>query len=91
MGCSKKKIWDLKDRDYSNTQIWGAMDVDWENEHKLNSVFFYFFRFDNYQKGLENNHIMLSTFGIKSNIQILEEIEWWFNVCIGVYSDVEFN
>jgi len=67
-------------------------DLTWSNEYKLHySVPSYLFRFENFNKGLKNEHIMKSTFGRKSLKEIKEEINYWFNNCIGAYNQIEFN
>lgn len=81
--------WEEKDITY---QEWGRMNFDWSNYYKLKySVPSYFFRLDNYMKGLKNKHIMKSTFGLKSNAEIKKEIDWWFERCIGAYCQIIYK
>ena len=48
--------------DYSYTE-WGNLKLDWSNRYTVKySVESYLFRYNNYQKGLNNKHIMKSTF-----------------------------
>jgi hypothetical protein len=61
----------------------------WKNQHKLSCIESYFFRYDNYLKGLKNPHILKSTFGIKSIDDIEKEINYWFDKCVGAYSYIE--
>ena len=90
MNTIKNKIWELKKEITYNE--WGKLDVDWGNEYKLKyTVFSYFFRYNNYNEGLKNEHILKSTFGRKSIIEIKQEIEWWYRECIGAYSDIELQ
>tara|TARA_R110000851_G_scaffold330678_1_gene503772 strand:+ start:300 stop:569 length:270 start_codon:yes stop_codon:yes gene_type:complete len=73
-------------------QEWGKMDFDWSNYYKLDeSIHSYFFRYDNFIKGLENDHIIKSTFGKKHLLDIKDEIEWWFDKCIGAYNKIEYE
>lgn len=71
-------------------QEWGCMDFDWLNYYKVTyNVESYLWRYDNYLKGIDNHHILKSTFG-KSNIEdIKKEIELWFNNCLGAYNTIE--
>lgn len=83
------KPWEKRKISY---QEWGKLDFDWENEYKLNyTVESYLFRFTNYHKGLKNPTILKSTFGKKSKEDILKEIDYWFNKCIGAYNQIELK
>lgn len=83
-----KYPWEIKEISYSE---WGKMEFDWCNFHKVNTcVPSYFFRYDNYIKGLKNKHITKSVFGTKSICSIEQEIEWWFNRCVGAYTAIEY-
>ena len=86
--CKKLKYWENHPKK-RNTKEWIDMPVDWLNEHKLGCVNDYFFRYDNFIKGEVNEHIMKSTFGRKSKHEIEIEIYFWFDKCIGVYSEIE--
>lgn len=68
------------------------MDFDWSNQYKVYySIPSYFFRLENYHEGLINEHIMKSTFGMKSHNEIIKEIIYWFNNCVGAYSEIEYD
>ena len=88
--CRKEKYW-ITHPKKRNTKEWCEMPIDWLNEHKLGSVDCYFFRYDNLIKGKENNFILKSVFGRRSNEEINEEINWWYSMCIGVYSEIKLN
>lgn len=75
-----------------NTKEWNNLNVDWGNEYKLTyTVESYLFRFVNYKKGLDNSHILKSTFGKKSIRDIEKEIAYWFLKCIGAYNEIDLN
>ena len=62
--------------------------VDWGNEYKLcYSVESYFFRYNNYNKYLESGNLFIkkSSFGVLTDKEIKEEIDWWFKQCVGAY------
>ncbi len=70
---------------------WGTLDWDWENQAKLDKwIAAYFFRYDNYYKGLTNKHIIKSVFGQKPEDEIKKEIDWWYNECIGAYTQIKY-
>lgn len=82
----KKKPWEIKKFTYSE---WAKMDYDWNNEYKVkHNVESYLFRYENFISGNVNSQIMKSTFGVKNNIEIRKEIEYWFDACIGAYSEI---
>ena len=84
MNC--KKIYNFDNISYSD---WSKLDVDWTNQSKLdNSIPSYFFHLNGYKKGLVNNHILKSVFGLKKKAEILEDIRWWFNNCRGAYNEI---
>jgi hypothetical protein len=83
--CKKPKPWELKKYNYLE---WGEMNHDWHNESKLSFVDSYFFRYDNYIKAKNNEFIIKSVFGNQHPKEIQMEIQWWFNACIGVYSQI---
>lgn len=81
--------WETREISYSE---WGKMDFDWVNQYKLDhGIPSYFFRYDNYKKGLTNEHILKSTFGRKTIAEINLEIEKWFNINIGAYTRIEYD
>jgi len=81
-----KYPWEESKISYSE---WNKLDFDWGNSYKITyTVPSYFFRYENYIKGLENDHIMKSTFGKKSIREIKDEINWWFKKCIGAYTEI---
>jgi len=89
MAKRAKYPWEIKNLTYTE---WVKMDFDWNNHVKIDKwIPAYFFRYDNYQKGLENDHIMKSTFGRKKIIEIKEEIENWYNINIGAYTKIEYE
>lgn len=88
MAIKEKYPWEKHEIPYSE---WGKMDFDWANEYKTSyNVPSYFFRYDNYLKGLKNHHVMKSTFGIKGIDDIEKEIDYWFKACIGAYTKIEY-
>jgi hypothetical protein len=88
---AKKAKFPWETKNYSYQEL-GKMDFDWGNYNKLQQIIeSYFFRHDNFIKGLENDHIMKSTFGKKSMIGIKAEIQWWFDKCIGAYNTIEYE
>lgn len=81
--------WDVKDLTYRE---FGSLNYDWLNSYKVSkTVQSYLFRYDGYNKGLTNEYIMKSTFGRLHISDILKEIDYWFNKCIGAYSEIEIN
>lgn len=86
----KYKYWELN-RKCRTTKEWCEMPIDWLNEHKLKAVDSYFFRYDNLEIGKANEFIIKSVFGNKSMFEINKEINWWFNKCIGVYSEIKIE
>lgn len=85
--CRKLKVWETKDVSYSD---WSKLNVDWRNESKLeNSIPAYFFCYDNFNTN--NKYIIKSVFGTKSDIDIIEDINKWFNICIGAYNEIDFK
>jgi hypothetical protein len=84
-----KDPWEVKNLSY---QEWGNMDFDWNNHAKVHKwIPAYFFRYNNYKKGLENEHIIKSTFGMKHEQHIQKEIQRWFSICVGAYSVIELE
>ena len=56
MAKRAKFPWELKKLTYAE---WGNLDFDWVNQSKINKwIPSYFFRYENYHKGLENEYIM---------------------------------
>ncbi len=90
MSCNKLKYWELNPKKRNLTE-WNDMPVDWVNESKLDWVKSYFFRYDNYILGKKNMFILKSTFGNKSDIEIKEDINKWFSICVGAYSETTIN
>lgn len=89
MAKKAKYPWEIKKLTYTE---WGKMDFDWSNQAKIDKwIPAYFFRYDNYHKGLKNNHIMKSTFGKKNLIEIEAEIERWYNINLGAYTEIEYE
>ena len=88
--CRKEKHW-IKYPKKRDTYEWKLMSVDWLNECRLDYVETYFRLLENFEAGLKNEHIMLSTFGRKPIRLIKEYIQVWFNDCVGTYSEIEFN
>ena len=89
MAKRAKYPWEIKKLTYTE---WGNMDFDWNNQAKIDKwIHAYFFRYENYHKGLENDHIMKSTFGRKTIIEIKAEIEKWYNINIGAYTKIEYE
>ena len=86
--CKKEKKWSVKVFSY---QEWAKMNHDWANESKLGFVESYFFRYDNFIKGQNNEFIMKSVFGNKHPTEIKIELDKWFFNCIGTYSEIELN
>tara|TARA_R110000772_G_scaffold17946_3_gene50007 strand:+ start:151104 stop:151505 length:402 start_codon:yes stop_codon:yes gene_type:complete len=84
----KKYPWEEKEISYSE---WGSMDFDWTNYYKVSFVVgCYQHRYNNYHKGLKNEHIMRSTFGRKEIWQIKAEINDWFTNSIGANNEIEY-
>ena len=84
-----QKPWEIKKLTY---QEWGQNKHDWENEYKLMySVESYFFRYDNFIKGNESDVILRSVFGNKNYEDIVKDIKYWFNKCIGAYNVINLN
>ena len=87
--CKKPKPWEIRKYTY---QEWGKMDFDWLNEHKLDqTIVCYFWRIENYEKGQKNEHILRSTFGMKTEYEIQQEIQYWFNASVGAYNEIELT
>ena len=87
MATKAKYPWD--DREVSYRE-WHEMDFDWQNKYKLdNCVESYFFRYNAYIKGLSNEYIIKSVFGVKSKEEIEKEIDYWFNASIGAYNNIQ--
>ena len=84
----KEKYW-IKHKKNRTLQEWSNMPVDWNNEAKLKTVNVYLWMYGNFIKGKENEFILKSTFGKKSKHAIIEELELWYNRCIGAYSEIE--
>ena len=89
--CIKAKSWENHPKKKWTTQEWNALYVDWRNESKLDAVDSYFFRFDNLSRGRENKFIRLSVFGRKTITEIEQEINWWFYLCLGTYSEIDIE
>ena len=66
------------------------MPVDCKNESKLSAVESYLFRYDGLKKGLSNEVILRSIFGRKAIGEIEKELIWWYDRCVGVYSEIEY-
>ena len=76
--------------DYSYNE-WGNLGLDWSNRYKVKyCVEAYLFRQSNYLKGLNNKYIMKSTFGLMSYKSIEQDIELWYNKCIGAYNQIKY-
>lgn len=76
---------------YSYTE-WSNLKLDWSNRYTVKySVESYLFRYNNYQKGLSNKHIMKSTFGVMSHKSINRDIKMWYNRCIGAYNEIKYD
>lgn len=89
MAKKKKYPWEVNKISYSE---WGRMDFDWLNHSKVhNTVQSYLFRYNNYHKGLTNDHIMKSTFGRMSHSGIKEELKKWYDRAIGAYTAIEYE
>lgn len=89
MAKKAKYPWEIRKISYSE---WGKMDFDWANQYKVDyTCESYFFRYDNYHKGLLNEHIMKSTFGKMSITDIKKEINNLFEKCIGAYTLIEYE
>lgn len=83
------KPWETRTHTYIE---WSKMDYDWKNHYKIEqTVVSYLWRYNNYLEGLKNPHIMKSTFGLKNDRDIKEEIAWWFNRCIGAHNTITFK
>lgn len=63
----------------------------WINEHKKWAAENYLWRVRQYERGLENEHIMKSTFGHMSPEQILSDIKYWFNASLGVHTQITYK
>ena len=89
MAKRAKYPWETKKLTYTE---WGRMDFDWNNHYTVTrTIPSYFFRYDNYLKGLKNEFVLKSTFGRKTQIEIIEEIQWWFDQCLGAYTQIEYE
>ncbi len=81
--------WEIKKLTYKE---WSIINFDWDNQSKIDKwIPAYLFRYNNYQKGLKNKHILKSTFGRKTIIEIKEEIEMFYKICIGAYTKIEYK
>lgn len=60
----------------------------WSDLANNKTVRGYLWRYENYKKGLDNEHIMKSTFGKTSKTSIKEELDWWFDRCLGAKNKI---
>jgi hypothetical protein len=89
MVIREKYPWEKSKISYSE---WSKMKFDWTNYYKIeHSIPSYLFSYDNYIKGLENDHIMKSSFGNKSMKEIKDLINWWFERCIGAHTKIKYT
>jgi hypothetical protein len=84
-----KEPWEILGISF-NDWFYGPYDKGWYWREMANkkTIDSYLWRKENYEKGKQNEHILKSVFGKSSETEILKEINWWFDKCVGANTTI---